>query len=95
MTGPVDDTNDTVVVSHFHWDREWYRTMQSFRARLVDAIDQVLDPVEPGPVERGVGELDIVRFGPVADPTVLLRGQVRAEVVEHDRDPHLGRMQAA
>ncbi|MEE9413753.1 MAG: glycosyl hydrolase-related protein [Acidimicrobiales bacterium] len=34
---------DVVVVSHFHWDREWYRTMQGFRARLVDAIDQVLD----------------------------------------------------
>ncbi len=33
----------TVIVSHFHWDREWYRTMQGFRARLVDAVDQVLD----------------------------------------------------
>lgn len=30
-------------VSHFHWDREWYRTMQAFRARLVDAVDLVLD----------------------------------------------------
>lgn len=29
-------------VSHFHWDREWYRTMQGFRARSVDAIDEVL-----------------------------------------------------
>jgi mannosylglycerate hydrolase len=32
-----------VVVSHFHWDREWYRTFESFRARLVDAIDRVLE----------------------------------------------------
>ncbi len=31
------------LVSHTHWDREWYRTFQSFRARLVDAIDRVLD----------------------------------------------------
>src|SRR5262245_39284153 len=23
-----------IWVSHFHWDREWYRTFQSFRARL-------------------------------------------------------------
>ncbi len=34
------------LVSHFHWDREWYRTMQSFRARLVDALDAVLDLAE-------------------------------------------------
>jgi hypothetical protein len=32
-----------VLVSHFHWDREWYREFQAYRARLVDAIDRVLD----------------------------------------------------
>jgi alpha-mannosidase len=31
-----------VMVSHTHWDREWYKTFQSFRARLVDTIDRVL-----------------------------------------------------
>jgi hypothetical protein len=31
------------LVSHTHWDREWYRTYQEFRARLVDAIDRVLE----------------------------------------------------
>ena len=31
------------LVTHTHWDREWYRTFQSFRARLVDAVDRVLD----------------------------------------------------
>src|SRR4051812_19243430 len=31
------------LVSHTHWDREWYRTFQAFRARLVDAVDRVLD----------------------------------------------------
>jgi len=34
-----------VMVSHTHWDREWYRTFQSFRARLVDTVDRVLDLV--------------------------------------------------
>lgn len=38
-----------VLVSHTHWDREWYRTFQSFRARLVDAIDRVLDLVAADP----------------------------------------------
>jgi len=40
------------LVSHFHWDREWYRTMQGFRARLVDAIDTVLDLAEADPDYR-------------------------------------------
>jgi mannosylglycerate hydrolase len=31
------------LVSHTHWDREWYRTFQTFRARLVDTIDRVLE----------------------------------------------------
>lgn len=31
------------LVTHSHWDREWYRTFQAFRARLVDMIDAVLD----------------------------------------------------
>jgi mannosylglycerate hydrolase len=30
------------LVTHTHWDREWYRTYQQFRARLVDAVDRVL-----------------------------------------------------
>ena len=38
-----------VLVSHTHWDREWYRTFQSFRARLVDTIDRVLDLIEEDP----------------------------------------------
>lgn len=36
-----------------------------------------LDPVQPGGVERGVGQLDVVRRRPVTDPLIGLRGQVR------------------
>src|SRR5262249_52718256 len=32
-----------ILVSHFHWDREWHRTFEAYRARLVDAVDAVLD----------------------------------------------------
>src|SRR3712207_7169330 len=28
------------------WDREWYRPFEVFRARLVDAIDAVLDQLD-------------------------------------------------
>lgn len=34
------------LVSHTHWDREWYRTFQTFRARLVDTVDRVLELLE-------------------------------------------------
>ncbi len=38
-----------VLVAHTHWDREWYRTFQAFRARLVDTIDRVLDLIAHDP----------------------------------------------
>src|SRR5712691_163144 len=38
-----------VLVSHAHWDREWYRTFQAFRARLVDLVDRVLELADGDP----------------------------------------------
>jgi len=38
-----------VLVSHTHWDREWYRPFEAFRGRLVDTIDQVLDQLAADP----------------------------------------------
>ena len=38
-----------VMVSHTHWDREWYKTFQAFRARLVDTVDRVLDLLATDP----------------------------------------------
>jgi mannosylglycerate hydrolase len=40
---------DCLLVSHTHWDREWYRSFQEFRARLVDAVDVVLDQLGQDP----------------------------------------------
>ncbi|HET6386189.1 MAG TPA: glycoside hydrolase family 38 C-terminal domain-containing protein [Armatimonadota bacterium] len=37
------------VVSHTHWDREWYLTYQQFRMRLVEAIDNVLQTLDTDP----------------------------------------------
>lgn len=34
------------VVSHTHWDREWYLPFQTFRVRLVKVVDQVLELLE-------------------------------------------------
>jgi alpha-mannosidase len=34
------------VVSHTHWDREWYRTFHEFRVDLIDVVAEVLDRLE-------------------------------------------------
>ena len=35
--------NTIHLVSHTHWDREWYLTFQQFRLKLVQLIDRLLD----------------------------------------------------
>ena len=38
------------IVSHTHWDREWYLTFQQFRVHLVETVRAVLDALdEEGP----------------------------------------------
>lgn len=38
-----------VVVSHTHWDREWYLPFEAFRARLVGMMDSLLDLLDRDP----------------------------------------------
>ena len=37
------------VISHTHWDREWYLTYQKFRLRLVDLVDHLLQILDTDP----------------------------------------------
>ena len=40
---------DAHIVSHTHWDREWYHPVERFRQRLVALIDELIDdPPRPG-----------------------------------------------
>ena len=34
------------LVSHTHWDREWYQTFQQFRFKLVNLVDDLLRLLE-------------------------------------------------
>ena len=34
------------VISHTHWDREWYLTFQQFRLKLLHLVDNLLDLLE-------------------------------------------------
>ena len=37
------------VISHTHWDREWYLTFQQFRLKLVHLVDKLLDVLATDP----------------------------------------------
>jgi len=46
MSPPILDVH---LVSHTHWDREWYQPLGRFRQRLVALVDELLDdPPPPG-----------------------------------------------
>jgi len=40
------------VLSHTHWDREWYLPFQQFRVRLVELMDQLLELLDADPAYR-------------------------------------------
>jgi hypothetical protein len=46
---PGADKFQLMVISHTHWDREWYLPYQSFRIRLVGLIDMLLDIFDTDP----------------------------------------------
>ncbi len=73
------------VVSHFHWDREWYRTMQGFRARLVDAVDQVLDLLAADPEACFVLDGQTI----VLEDYLVVRPERRDELAGHVRTGRL------
>ena len=37
------------IVSHTHWDREWYRSFQLFRLKLVHLVDGLLNLLDKDP----------------------------------------------
>jgi len=40
------------IVSHTHWDREWYLPFEAFRVRLVGLIDELIQKMEADPRYR-------------------------------------------
>ena len=40
------------IISHTHWDREWYLPFEQFRIRLVDMMDNLLDVLSRDPEYR-------------------------------------------
>ena len=46
------DVHTLHLVTHTHWDREWYLTFQQFRLKLVHLVDGLLDLLEADPAYR-------------------------------------------
>jgi alpha-mannosidase len=42
---------DVIIFHHTHWDREWYRTFQEFRLRLVQVIDLLIEELNKNNLE--------------------------------------------
>ncbi|MFQ6065961.1 MAG: alpha-mannosidase [bacterium] len=40
------------LVSHTHWDREWYLPLEEYRIKLVDLVDHLLEVLEKDPEYR-------------------------------------------
>ena len=41
--------NKLYIISHTHWDREWYMSFESHRARLVELMDALIEIMENEP----------------------------------------------
>lgn len=41
--------NKLYIISHTHWDREWYMSFESHRARLVELMDALIEVMEKEP----------------------------------------------
>lgn len=37
------------IISHSHWDREWYQSFESHRMKLIELVDNILDKAENDP----------------------------------------------
>nr|MDO8080178.1 glycoside hydrolase family 38 C-terminal domain-containing protein [Candidatus Freyarchaeota archaeon] len=41
--------NESIIVSHTHWDREWHKPFQTFRGYMVKMIDRIINIMERNP----------------------------------------------
>lgn len=67
------------VISHTHWDREWYLPFENFRVKLVELIDNLLDIMEAEPEFRF--HLDAQTI--VLEDYLEIRPEQREVLVDH------------
>ena len=74
-------TKKYCLISHTHWDREWYLPFENFRMRLVDLIDHLLEILEHDPEYRF--HLDAQTI--VLEDYLAIRPQKRDVLAKHIR----------
>ncbi|HEY8491522.1 MAG TPA: glycoside hydrolase family 38 C-terminal domain-containing protein [Dehalococcoidia bacterium] len=74
------------VVSHAHWDREWYLPFQEFRMRLVRMMDQLLEILDTNPDYRSF-MLDGHTL--LVDDYLEVRPERRDDILRHVRTGRL------
>lgn len=47
----MTNKNTVTVFAHTHWDREWYRTFEEFRLRLIEAVDEIISQLEQNKIK--------------------------------------------
>src|SRR3990172_7584133 len=75
-----------VVVPHTHWDREWYRTHEEFRYRLVRLVGGLLHPLGGEPAVR---HLTLDGQAIVVDDYLEVRPGARERIAKLVRDGRL------
>ncbi len=63
------------LISHTHWDREWYRTFQQFRLRLVHLVDGLLDILA---TDRGYKHFTLDGQTIILDDYLLMRPEAES-----------------
>ncbi len=76
------NTRNYCIISHTHWDREWYLPLESFRMRLVDLMDNLLQILDTDPGYRF--HLDAQTI--VLEDYLEIRPSRRAMLEQHIRD---------
>ena len=70
------------LISHTHWDREWYRTFQQFRLRLVHLVDGLLDILA---ADRDYKHFMLDGQTIVLDDYLLMRPEAESTLTQHIR----------
>ncbi|MEX1274321.1 MAG: glycoside hydrolase family 38 C-terminal domain-containing protein [Bacteroidota bacterium] len=68
------------IVSHSHWDREWYKSFEQFRAMLVNMIDDLLDLLARDP---GFASFTLDGQTSVVEDYLAVRPERREELVRY------------
>jgi mannosylglycerate hydrolase len=71
------------VVSHTHWDREWYLPLQEFRTRLVSLMDKLLDILASDP---GYRHFTLDGQTIILEDYLAIRPERRQQLTRHVRE---------